>query len=338
MQIQELGEFALIERILKQLGAGNSGVVVGPGDDTAVIRVSPGAVLLATCDAQVEGRHFLRAQITSEQIGRRLAAVNLSDIAAMGGQPRWALASFALPDDLDTRFVEGCVRGLAKQLREFGASVVGGNLTGGSQLVLDLTLLGEGAPESVLRRAGAIPGDAIFVTGDLGAAAAGRLALAGGLPGPDAEACIARHLSPLPRVAAGMAIAASGYAHAMIDVSDGFAQDLGHICDASRVGALVEIDRLPIATATRATAMALAEDAASLALSGGEDYELICVARDDAAARLADAVARVASVALTRVGTIVDAAEGRWLKDSSGGRLPLEQTGWQHFGRLQEGH
>jgi len=335
MQIQELGEFALIERILRQLGPGNSSVVVGPGDDTAVMQVSPGAVLLATCDALVEGRHFLRAQITAEQIGRRLASVNLSDIAAMGGQPRWALASFALTDGLDTSFVEACVRGLAEQLREFGASVVGGNLTGGTELVLDLTLLGESAPECVLRRAGAIPGDAILVTGDLGAAAAGRMALAGGIPGPDAQACIARHLSPVPRVTAGMAIAASRLAHAMIDISDGFAQDLGHICDASRVGGLVELDRLPIGAATRATAAALGEDAATLALAGGEDYELICIAGADAEARLVDALGRAASVPLTRVGTIVAAGEGRWLKDSSGSSLPLEQTGWQHFGPLR---
>ena len=336
MRIPEIGEFALIDRIVEQLGEVDASVLVGPGDDTAVIRPSPDAALLATCDTQVEGRHFSRAQINAEQIGRRLAAVNLSDIAAMGGQPRWALASFALPDGIEAGFVEDCVRGLADELRRFGAQVVGGNLTGSATLILDLTLLGEAQPSSLLGRSGARPGDVILLTGDLGAAAAGRLALEAHLPRAEAESCIARHLEPRARIEAGQAIAATGLAHAMIDISDGLAQDLGHICDASRVDAVLHADALPVGDLTRRIAAALGSDPTSLALSGGEDYELLCTAAEADAQALIDAVLAAASLPLTPIGRITPPDQGRWLRLANGDQSRLDHRGWQHFGPRPE--
>jgi thiamine-monophosphate kinase len=331
MSVGRIGEFGLIDRILKQTGAGDASVLLGAGDDTAALRVSTGATLLATCDSMVEGRHFLRDRSSAAQIGRRLAAVNLSDIAAMGGQPRWALSSFVLPSATEIGFVEEVARGLSAELQRFGACVVGGNLTAGEQLVLDLTLLGEAADGTIAGRAGARVGDALLVTGDLGAAAAGRAALDASLSGDAAAEAIARQLTPQPRVAAGQTIATGG-AHAMIDISDGLAQDLEHLCDASSVGAVLETALLPISAATRAVAAALQCDPLTWALGGGEDYELLCSVVAESAAALIDRVERATGVPFSRIGTVTDRANGLQLRGANGHTRRLDIPGWQHFG------
>jgi thiamine-monophosphate kinase len=203
-----------------------AGVEVGPLSEFS-LTPTPGTLVLATCDSQVEGRHFLRSRIAPEHLGRRLAAVNLSDIAAMGGEPRWALVSLALPPETEVEFLEALYSGLVAELRRFGAAVVGGNVTGSGELLLDLTLLGEVRPEELLRRSGARPGDAILVTGTLGESAAGRALLDAGMDISAAPGAVQRHLTPEPRVEAGRALARSRLATAAIDVSDGFSQDLG---------------------------------------------------------------------------------------------------------------
>ena len=331
MKIEALGEFGLIERIRGLAAVTDPALILGIGDDAAAIRPTPGRLLLATCDTVVEGRHFLRNRITPEQLGRRLAAVNLSDIGSMGGQPRWALVSLALPAETEVEFVEGFYRGLIAELARFGAAVAGGNLTGGAEFVLDMTLLGEVLPEQILRRDGARPGDAILVSGSLGAAAAGRAALDAGLHDPDVAPLVAAHLTPEPRVVAGQAIAQSGLARAMLDVSDGLAQDLGHLCDASRVGAIIEVARLPISKATRSIAARLGLDPLRLALSGGEDYELVLTVPTRRAAELASRIEAGAGLPLARIGRVVPDAEGRTLRWPDGRREPLAAAGWQHF-------
>ena len=331
MQVGELGEFGLIERLLAQLGEAGAGIALGAGDDAAAIIPTPGMLLLATCDCQVEDRHFRRDQISPEQLGRRLAAVNLSDIAAMGGLPRWALVSLCLPPATQTAFVDGLYRGLAAELGSFGAQIVGGNLAAGALLTLDLTLLGEVAPAELMGRGGARVGDAVLVTGSLGSSAAGRAALEAGLTSAAAQRSVAAHLTPQPRVPAGRAIAAGGLATAMIDVSDGFAQDLGHICDASATAAVVTAAALPITPETLAVAEALGVDPMRWALGGGEDYELILTAPERSASDLVEVVEREAGVILTRIGTIVPPGDGRWLERVDGSRVPLTAAGWEHF-------
>src|SRR5688500_8527276 len=159
MRIADLGEFGLIERIAGVLGPAPAGVVAGIGDDTAIIDTGGPRLLLATIDIQVEGRHFLRERTKPDLLGRRAAAINLSDIGAMGGEPRWALISLALPQDLDVAWVDGLYRGLREELGKFGAAVIGGNLSGGRDIVIDLALLGEVERGRELRRDGARPGD-----------------------------------------------------------------------------------------------------------------------------------------------------------------------------------
>jgi thiamine-monophosphate kinase len=332
MRIADIGEFGLIERIARVVGAAPEGVVAGIGDDTAIIDTGGARLLLATIDIQVEGRHFLRGRTTPYQLGRRTAAINLSDIGAMGGEPRWALVSLALPQDLDVAWVDELYRGLRDELGRFGAAVIGGNLSGGGEIVLDLALLGEVERGRVLRRAGACPGDAVLVTGDLGASAAGRYALDAGLEAadPSVAACIARHLTPAPRVKEGRTIAAHGLATAMLDLSDGLASDLGHLCDVSGVGVEIDRARLPIAAHTRTVAARLDRDLLHLALAGGEDYELLFTAPPEAVDHLIAAVADSTGTSVTVIGRIITADTGRWLVDASR-RLPLRAAGWDHF-------
>ncbi len=337
MRVQDIGEFGLIERIaalMRRSAEADRGVVLGIGDDTAVLDIGGPRLLLATIDIQVEGRHFRRERIDPRRLGRRTAAINLSDIGAMGGAPRWALVSLALPPELEVAWVEELYRGLAAELGRFEAVVVGGNLSGGEQVVIDLALLGEVERGRLLRRDGARPGDLILVTGTLGASAAGRFALEAGLDPADPQVAplVEAHLTPTPRVVEGQAVAATGRVTAAIDLSDGLSSDLGHICDRSGVGAVVEAARLPIRAETRAVAARLGLDPVGLALAGGEDYELLITAPPAAAPALAAAVRAATGVSLTAVGEIAPATAGRWLA-RDGERLPLAAAGWDHFRR-----
>jgi thiamine-monophosphate kinase len=333
MRVRDIGEFGLIERLATLAGRGG-GVVLGIGDDTAVLDTGGPRLLLATIDIQVEGRHFRRDRIDARRLGQRTAAVNLSDIGAMGGVPRWALVSLALPPDLEVAWVEDLYRGLTAELDRFGVVVVGGNLSGGAPIVVDLALLGEVERGRVLRRDGARPGDLILVTGTLGASAAGRFALDAGLDPADPHVAplVEAHLTPAPRLREGQAAAATGRVTAAIDLSDGLSSDLGHLCDASGVGAVVEAERLPLRAETRVVAARLGLDPVGLALAGGEDYELLLTAPPQALPELAAAVGAATGVALTAIGAITPAAEGRWLV-RDGRRLPLAASGWNHFRR-----
>jgi thiamine-monophosphate kinase len=332
MRIADLGEFGLIERIAGVLGPGPEGVVAGIGDDTAIIDTGGPRLLLATIDIQVEGRHFLRERTKPDLLGRRTAAINLSDIGAMGGEPRWALVSLALPQDLDVAWIDDLYRGLREELGKFGAAVIGGNLSGGRDIVIDLALLGEVERGRVLRREGALPGDVIVVTGSLGASAAGRHALDAGLDTlePDVAACVTAHLVPTPRVREGRAIAETGLATAMLDLSDGLSSDLGHICDASGVGAEIDINRLPIAPDTRKLAGQLGLDLVQLAAAGGEDYELLFTVSPESAETIIGVIGGSTGMRATVVGRVTEAAAGRWLIDQNR-RIPLDAAGWDHF-------
>ena len=328
--VGELGEFALIDRIRRTLGDAPD-VALGIGDDAAAVRPSPGKLLLATCDIQVEGRHFIKARIGPEQLGRRAAAVNLSDVAAMGGHPTHALVSLALPAGTEVDWVERLYDGLRDGFAEHGAVVIGGNLSGSSaEIVIDVTLHGEVDEGAMLRRSRARPGAAVLVTGDLGAARAGLLALDAGLVGEPADAAARAHLVPAARVDEGLAIAASGLATAAIDVSDGFAADLGHLCEASQTGARIFAERIPVSPAARDVAANLGFDPLLAALHGGEDYELIVTCASEHADALIDAVRRATGTPLTAVGEITE-APGLRLVEPGGNERSLDSSGWDHF-------
>ncbi len=330
-RIRDLGEFGLIDRIAGLTGRA-AGVDTGIGDDTAVLDTGGPRLLLATIDIQVEGRHFLTGRSTPYQIGRRTAAINVSDIGAMGGMPRWALVSLALPPDLAVSWVDEFYRGLNEELGRYGAALVGGNLSGSATIVVDLALLGEAERGRVLLRSGAQPGDVLMVTGTLGRAGAGRFALDAGLDraDPAVAACVTAQLTPAPRALEGIAVAQSGLATAMLDLSDGLAGDLGHICERSGVGVEVDAALLPIDARTRAVADRLGVDPLRLALAGGEDYELLFTAAPSAVEPLRSAVAAVAGVPVTVIGRITLPQSGRQIT-VDGVAQPMTAAGWDHF-------
>lgn len=331
--VADLGEFGVIARLTAALPP-HAGVVLGVGDDAALLDVGNAVSLLAaTCDAQVEGTHFRLGYATPEEIGQRVLAVNLSDIAAMGGTPQFALISLLVPPDLDAAVLDGIYVGLRAEAARFGVAIVGGNVARSERLAFDITLLGLVARDRALRRDAAHAGEALLVTGTLGAAAAGLHllndpALAARLAAGDRAALLAAQRTPEPRIAAGQWLARHG-ATAALDVSDGLAADLAHLCAASGVGAVVEAETLPIMAATRAVATALGMAPADLALFGGEDYELLFTAPAEIAEGLAGNLLAEVGTPATIIGHI--RAEGGLELARMGQKVPLAPKGWDHL-------
>ncbi len=259
-----MDEFQLIELFTRRLPLAGEGVLIGVGDDTAALRPPAGEVLCATADAVVEGVHFDR-RYAPEDVGWKALAVSLSDLAAMGARPLWALVALGLSRGESPARVERVARGLGACARRHGVAVAGGNVTRARELSLTVTVVGSARPGRIMRRAGARRGDAILVSGTVGDAALGLA------PGA-APALVRRQRRPVPRLALGRALA--GIASAAIDVSDGLLQDLGHVCDASGVGASVRLAELPLSPAYRRSVRRRA-DPWTPALGGGEDYELL---------------------------------------------------------------
>lgn len=334
--VADLGEFGLIERIRTRLPVGlDSRIVVPIGDDVAAFKPTPGKVQLATCDIQVEGRHFDLSYISAQELGRRSAAINLSDIAAMGGHPTFALVSLALPETTPLDWVDQLYVGINEELGRFEAAVVGGNVSGSDrETIIDITMLGEVEEGQVLTRGHARPGDAVLVTGTLGASLIGRLALEQGLDRDDDAIgrVVHRHATPTPRVHEGQAIAETRLATAMIDVSDGLAGDLGHLCEQSGVGVELVAAQIPIDDATLKIAALLGEDPLEAALHGGEDYELLITCPQAQSAALARTVGERTGTAVTEIGRVV-AEPDMTLLLTDGSRRSLEPRGWDHFSR-----
>lgn len=322
MNLSELGEFGLIDRIRTLTGEPPEGEV-WIGDDTAILR-APGGTILFTADLLVEGIHFDLGWTTPEDLGWKSIAVNASDVAAMGGTPRRALVSLAVRPGLEVDFIEGLYRGMRECCDRFGLAVAGGDTSRAAQLVISVAMLGNPAGRRVIERRGAEPGDVVCVTGALGNAAAGLALLRAGLPGrSDLQAA---HLRPTPRVREAEVLRRH-LPSAMVDISDGFAADLAHLCTASKVGATVEAARLPVPDLAGS---GLALDALALALDGGEDYELCFTIPAPRAARAAREVESETGTAVHAVGEITEQAGGIQLA-IDGGTRPLVATGWDHF-------
>jgi thiamine-monophosphate kinase len=333
--VADVGEFGLIERLVSRLGPPRSDVWVGIGDDVAAIALDERRLLLVTCDVQVAGTHFVLEGCDPRRLGQKLAAINLSDIAAAGGEPTHFVVSLILPGDTELAFLETLYDGLDAEARRFGADVVGGNVSRGGSLAIDVTLLGEATPGGLLRRDGARPGDRVIVTGSLGGAAAGlALRRNPALPAPRE---IARHAldaleTPTPRLRESRALVELGGASAAIDLSDGLLADLGHLCDRSGVGARLSLASIPIHRAALALAPLAGGDARDWALRGGEDYELLFTAAPERACDLARAVTDRTGTPATVIGEIVAEATSRTIVLPDGSSIPLDAGGgWRHF-------
>jgi len=332
--VSELGEFKLIERLRAACPEGSAPeVLLGIGDDTAAIRLDDRHALLATCDIQVQDVHFRLDMISPEHLGRRAMAVNISDIAAMGGQPTYALVSMALPPDLPVATFDAIFAGMRAQMAEYSAGIIGGNLartTG--KLVIDVFMMGRVAVAQMMTRRGAQPGDDIYLTGEPGRSSAGLAILNRyGAAFPEEFADVVQaHRLPIPRVREGMGIAQSGAATAMIDISDGIAGDLAHICHESNVGAELYQEKIPCTQVIRAAASAVAENPWHYILFGGEDYELLFTARPDAEQKI-HRIAGVCGTPIGKIGRILSSDCGIKLVEAEGTRIDLAAESWNHF-------
>lgn len=314
-------EFELIERFVRRFGRHAPGLVLGPGDDCAILRPPPGQDLLATVDALVEGVHFDLAWARAVEVGHKALAVSLSDLAAMGGSALGFLVAIELPP-ARVSLVDGLARGMARLAARPGAFLAGGNFSRAEKLALTVTALGACPKGKALTRSGARKGDLIFLSGAVGDAALGLLRLREGRR----DALSRAQLAPVPRLRAGVLAREQG-ATAAIDLSDGLVQDLGHLCRASGVGARVDTARLPLSPAFLRAARER-KDPLGLALTGGEDYALLFTAPPSRARRLAAVFAREKEpLALvgecTRAGLSIVAPDGRPLR--------LSRSGWDHF-------
>ncbi|MEX2246767.1 MAG: thiamine-phosphate kinase [Dehalococcoidia bacterium] len=331
MDVRDLGEFPLIERLRGILPPpADERLIVGIGDDAAVCRASD-AYVIATTDTLVAGVHFLPEWGEWRRIGWKALAVNVSDVAAMGGTPSFALVTLCLPPDTHAAHVDELYEGLAECAREYGVTIAGGDIVASDVLAITVALCGEAAaPDGaplLLRRDAARPGDLVAVTGPLGGSAGGLRALREGALRSDAvRALVERHLRPRPRVDAGRAAIEAG-ARCGIDVSDGLVQDLGHICDASGLAAELLLADVPLEPAL---AQLYADDAARMAATGGEDYELLLIAPEGVLRHAGEALRQP----LTVVGRMVEAPEHRvYALDATGAEVRFDAAGWDHFAR-----
>lgn len=318
-------EYALIRHYFQDLTAARTDVLCGIGDDAAVLAVPSGQELVVSTDTLVRDVHFPAATEPAD-IGFKSLAVNLSDLAAMGAEPRWATLALTLPA-ADPDFLDPFCRGFAECARAHDVALVGGDLTCGP-LVISVQIMGTVSSGTALLRSGARPGDQVWVTGELGSAALGLAVVQGRHrgEGPGLDACVQRLLRPGSRVRAGMLL--RGVASAAIDVSDGLLTDLNHVLRASGVGARVELSHLPLGPAL--AALPGDADRRHYALCGGDDYELCYTV----AAAQADGLTtrlRACGCRATCIGSITTGAGVQWL-DANGAPVDFgAQTGYQHF-------
>ena len=314
-----------------------SWVVVGPGDDAAVIAPERGALEVLTTDAQVEGVHFDHRFVPPEAIGHRALAVNLSDLAAMGAKPRAALLSLVLPDLLDVGVVDGMLDGLLTLADKHGVAVIGGNISRSpGPLVIDVTAVGSARPRRVLLRSGARPGDGVYVTGTIGDALVGlRLlqdACEAGSGAPvepdDLAPQVQRFLRPEPRVRTGMLLGRNRAATSCMDLSDGLADAVRQVAAASHVGITIDGNALPVAEAVRRWHGEHNADPIAAVLEGGDDYELLFTARPSRAGRLRCVTGDSASVPITKIGEVT--RDRRLVVRTAAGDTPLPD-GFEHF-------
>jgi len=331
LTLKDVGEFGLLRRLGLYDRAFPSGWV-GPGDDAACMP-PPAYSLVLTSDLLVEGVHFRSTTTSARDLGCKAVAVNVSDVAAMGGRPLAFLVALAAPAETPVGWVEELYGGMAEAEKAFGCLLVGGDTSGGPTRVLSLTVLGVAPGPGPVTRGGGRPGDDVYVSGTLGDSALGlRLLEAGGVVRTAPERFLAsRHLRPSPRLALGAAIGAGGVARAMIDVSDGLLQDLGHVARASGCGAELWAERLPLSSELVAVTAAEGIDPVGLALEGGEDYELLFAA-EPLRRREVFRVAQGAGTRVRRVGRLV---EGVGVQVLARG-LPVawrDLRGFDHFAR-----
>jgi thiamine-monophosphate kinase len=336
MKLSDIGEEALIERIVKNNGlrASAPGLLIGIGDDAAVLGTDEqGMLALVTTDMLTENVDFRLDLITPYQLGWKSLAVNISDIAAMGGEPSWTFSSLGFRPDMEIEFIDEFYRGMAECAAHYGSTISGGDMNSvKGDCVISITQLGRVSPDHLALRSKARIGDQILVTGWLGNSRAGlELLLKYGF---DEAARISAylveaHLMPLPRVPEARAAVATGAIHAMMDLSDGLGADLPKLCRASNVGALIYSDELPISADLNDAANMLGMNPFELSAGGGEDFELLMAVYPEDADMVKEAIESQTRSRVTRIGEIVE-GDSIHVVSPDGGLKPLSR-GWEHF-------
>ncbi|OGN90050.1 MAG: thiamine-phosphate kinase [Chloroflexi bacterium RBG_13_46_9] len=334
MKLSQIGEFGLINRLNRQIISAtekrwrsSQELIIGIGDDAAVWKPQNPFQIITT-DALIEGVHFSLKTSTWNELGWKSVAVNLSDIAAMGGIPMYALVSLGLPKDILVENIQSFYEGMLAATKKFEVVVIGGDTVGSPLVVVSVTIIGHAFNEDgkVLTRSAAKPGDKVAVTGYLGGSSAGLAMLNRGLKFPSKAAAELRraHLQPNPRVVEGQKLVASGVTAGM-DISDGLVGDLTHICEMSHAGALINVDAVPVSpTADKY----FGDNALECALGGGEDYELLFTAP----ARVVQRAKKSMDCPITVIGEITAEHRGKVvLVDSSGAVINLKKRGWDAF-------
>jgi len=333
MKVSELGEFGLIDRLAKMVNfaqdkqiAPKQQLIIGIGDDAAAWH-GDALTQLATVDSFIQDVHFSLGITPWNELGWKALAINLSDIAAMGGVPRYALVSLALPDHTELDDVTALYQGMIELAQQSGVAIVGGDTSSAPLVAINITVFGSArSQDNILTRSAAKAGEKVAVTGYLGAATAGWEMLTKQLQfDPEASACLKRaFLHPYPRIAEGQLLVDQGVKTA-IDISDGLISDLNHICKASQVSARIEVDRVPIQPTVKAN---FGDRALELALSGGEDYELLFTGSTE----VIDKIRTTARCPITVIGEIIADKAGKiTLVDSKGNPFNLRKGGWEHF-------
>jgi len=302
MKLSTIGEFGFIERLAKDIRY-NRSVVKGIGDDAAVLSWQKSKYLLVTADMLIEGAHFKRTQ-SPEKIGWKAVCCSVSDIAAMGGIPKWALVSCGLPKDLPVKYADGIYHGIKKAAKRFGIDLVGGDTNVSKKIILEVVLLGETKKKNLVLRSTAKVGDFIFVTGSLGGSMHGR------------------HLNFIPRLKEAQILVSNFKINSMIDLSDGLSSDLNHITKQSKVGAAIYKELIPKSKK--------AKDSEG-AISDGEDFELLFTMSKKEAFKLLDLKHRLFDIPITRIGTITDKKFGTKIIDKFGRTQELKPKGFRHF-------
>ncbi len=331
MKVSELGEFGLIDLLARMVSdsQGNQPaphqIIADIGDDAAAWR-SEASTQLATVDSLVQDVHFTLSTTSWKELGWKSLAINLSDIAAMGGVPEYALAALAIPADTEVEDVAAVYEGMIEMAKQFQVAIIGGNVCRSPAVSITITVLGSSLNNKILRRSTAMPGDNIAVTGYAGSAKAGLEMLTKGLQfSPEATTYLRdAFLHPMPRITEGQLLIKQGVATA-IDISDGLLADLRHICQSSQVSARVEVDRVPVHPAVREN---YGDRARELALGGGENYELLFTGN----AAVINKVKEEAPCPVTIIGEITAGEPGEVsLFDTDGNPVKIRETGWEHF-------
>lgn len=335
MKLKDLGEFAFIDRFCRPLGSEmfgrNEAEVKGIGDDCAVVRIDETTAQLVTTDLLVEGTHFLFSESDPYDLGYKSLAVNLSDIAAMGGKPSLAFLALALPPALEEPWLEQFFQGWKALAQETGVILAGGDTTStNANITIGVTIVGEAQLDQIKYRSGALLGDRICVTDFLGDSAGGLEVVLRKLPRDSESGLVKRHFRPRPQLAEGKWLAAQGSVHAMIDISDGIDSDIRRIMAESNCGALVELENLPCSAELRRFCASYELDPLLLAATGGEDYCLMFTASFSEIEALKEGFVERFGSPLYEIGEINDRAELLEYR-LAGENMILSRHGWDSF-------